>query len=95
MALMTKDEGPSARTKEWIARRDAADRAIENVRRRTEEEDVFKRHDAEDRVNESPILLIVGVLCAGAVIVGGLWWFITAVECDPLISDRGMTSECK
>jgi hypothetical protein len=92
---MTDDQGQSPRTKEWIARRDAADRAIENVRRRTEEEDILKRHDAEDRVQESPILFIAGVIFAGIVIVGGLWWFITAVECDPLISDRGMTSECK
>jgi hypothetical protein len=95
MALMTKDEGPSARTKEWIARRDAADRAIENVRLRTEAEDEFKRHAAEERVAESPILFIVGVIFAGIVIVGGLWWFITAVQCDPLISDRAFSSACK
>jgi hypothetical protein len=92
---MADEEGQSARTKEWIARRDAADRAIENVRRRTEAEDVFKRHDAEDRVQESPILFIVGVVCAGIVIVGGLWWFITAVQCDPMISDRAFSMACK
>jgi hypothetical protein len=92
---MADDEGQSPRTKEWIARRDAADRAIENVRRRTEAEDVVNRHAAEDRVNESPILFIVGVICAGIVIVGGLWWFITAVQCDPMISDRAFSMACK
>ncbi|HEX4369700.1 MAG TPA: hypothetical protein VH019_00005, partial [Rhizomicrobium sp.] len=71
------------------------DRAIENVRHRTEAEDALKRHDAEDRVNESPILFIVGVICAGTVIVGGLWWFITAVQCDPMISDRAFSMACK
>jgi len=92
---MADEEGQSARTKEWIARRDAADRAIEKVRRRTEAEDVFKRDAAEDRVQESPILFIVGVICAGIVIVGGLWWFITAVQCDPMISDRAFSMACK
>jgi hypothetical protein len=92
---MADEEGQSARTKEWIARRGAADRAIENVRRHAEAEDVLKRHDAEDRVQESPILFIVGVVCAGVVIVGGLWWFITAVQCDPMISDRAFSMACK
>ena len=32
---------------------------------------------------------------AGIVIVGGLWWFITAVQCDPMISDRAFTMACK
>jgi hypothetical protein len=92
---MADDEGQSPRTKEWIKRRDLADRAIENVRRRTEEEDNDKRRDQEERVNESPILFIAGVIFAGIVIVGGLWWFITAVECDPVISDRAFSSACK
>ena len=92
---MADDEGPSPRTKEWIARRDAADAAIENVRRRTEAEDNDKRRDQEERVNENPILFIAGVIFAGIVIVGGLWWFITAVECDPLISDRAFSMACR
>ena len=92
---MADDEGQSPRTRDWVARRDAADRAIENVRRRTEAEEHLKRRDAEDRVQESPILFMVGVVCAAVIIIGGLWWFITAVECDPLISDRGMSAECR
>ncbi|HUO02048.1 MAG TPA: hypothetical protein VMU31_04660 [Rhizomicrobium sp.] len=92
---MADQEGQSPQAKEWVARRDAADRAIENVRRRTEEEEGLKRHDAEVRVQESPILFIIGIICAGIVIVGGLWWFITAVQCDPMISDRAFSSACK
>lgn len=92
---MADDEGQSPRTKEWVARRDAADRAIENVRRRTEAEENLKRRDAENRVNENPVLFIAGVIFAGIVIVGGLWWFITAVECDPLISDRAYSTACR
>lgn len=92
---MADEEGQSPGTKEWLARRAAADRAIENVRRRTEEEEDLKRRDAEDRVNENPILFIAGVIIAGIVIVGGLWWFITAVECDPVISDRAYSSACR
>jgi len=92
---MADDEGQSPRTKEWVARRDAADRAIENVRRRTEIEDDYRRRNAEERVQESPILFFVGVICAGIVIVGGLWWFISAVECDPVISDRAYSAECR
>ena len=92
---MTDEHGQSPRTREWVERREAADRAIENVRRRTEADDAEKRRDAEERVNENPILFIVGVIGAGIVIVGGLWWFITAVECDPLISDRAYSAECR
>lgn len=92
---MADDTGQSPETKQWVARRDAADRAIENVRRRTEAEDMLKRHDAEDRVQENPILFIIGVICAGIVIVGGLWWFITTVQCDPMISDRAFSTACR
>lgn len=92
---MADNEGQSERTKEWLARREAADRAIENVRKRTEEEEAGRRRSQEERVNESPILLIVGIVCAGIVIVGGLWWFISAVECDPVISDRAYSSACR
>lgn len=92
---MADDQGQSPRTREWVKRRDAADRAIENVRRRTQEEDDLKRRDAENRVNENPILFIAGVIIAGIVIVGGLWWFISAVECDPVISDRAYSSACR
>ena len=88
-------EGQSPQTKEWVARRDAADRASEAVRHRMEADDAFKRQDAEARVQESPILFIVGVIVAGIFIVGGLWWFITAVQCDPMISDRAFSSACK
>ena len=92
---MADEHGQSPRTREWVERRDAADRAIENVRRRAEAGDALKRHDAKERVQENPILFIAGVICAGIVIVGGLWWFITAVECDPMISDRAFSSECR
>ncbi|HKD48365.1 MAG TPA: hypothetical protein VKB67_11835 [Rhizomicrobium sp.] len=92
---MADDQGQSPQTREWVARRDAADRAVENVRRRTDAEDALRRRDQEDRVNESPILFIVGIIFAGIVIVGGLWWFITAVECDPLISDRAFSTACR
>lgn len=92
---MGDNEGQSPQTREWIARRDAADAAIENVRRRTDAEDAIRRQAQEERVQESPILFMVGIVCAAVVIIGGLWWFITAVECDPLISDRGMSAECR
>ena len=92
---MTDEEGQSPETREWVARRQAADQAIENVRRRTEAEDVQDRQDQEGRVQESPILFIVGVICAAVIIIGGLWWFLTAVECDPLISDRAYSSACR
>ncbi len=95
MRLMADEEGQSPQTREWVARRDAADRAIESVRRRTDAEDVFKRQDEEARVNESPMLFIVGIVAAGVIIIGGLWWFITAVECDPLISDRAYSMACR
>jgi hypothetical protein len=85
----------SQKTKEWVARRDAADRAAEAVRHRMEADDALKREDAEKRVQESPILFLIGVIFAGIVIVGGLWWFITAVQCDPMISDRAFSSACK
>jgi len=92
---MADEHGQSPRTKEWVARRDAADRAIETVRRRTQEEETLNRRDAENRVNENPILFIAGVIFAGIVIVGGLWWFISAVECDPIISDRAYSTACR
>jgi hypothetical protein len=92
---MADEDGQSPQTREWVKRRDAADAAIENVRRRTEEDDNDRRRDAEERVQESPILFFVGVICAGIVIVGGLWWFISAVECDPVISDRAYSAACR
>jgi hypothetical protein len=95
MRAMADDEGQSPRTKEWVARRDAADRAVEHVRRDVAREESLNRHDAEERVQESPILFMVGVVCAGLIIIGGLWWFITAVQCDPLISDRAFSTACR
>lgn len=92
---MADDDGQSERTRDWVRRRDAADRAIENVRRRTEAEDAERRQDQEERVHESPFLLIAGIVCAGIVIIGGLWWFISAVECDPVISDRAYSAACR
>lgn len=92
---MADDEGQSTQAREWVERRQAADQAILDVRRRTSRDESLRREDAENRVNENPILFIVGVICAGVVIVGGLWWFISAVECDPLISDRAFSTACR
>lgn len=92
---MADEKGQSPETREWVKRRQAADEAIAHVRRRTDAEDVLKRRDAENRVNENPMLFIVGLICAAVVIIGGLWWFITAVQCDPLISDRAFSSACR
>jgi len=92
---MADEDGQSPGTREWVRQRDAADLAIANVRRQVEQEEQILRRDAEERVNESPVLFIVGVICAGIVIVGGLWWFITAVECDPMISDRAYSTACR
>lgn len=92
---MADDEGQSPQAREWVERRQAADQAILDVRRRTSRDESLRREDAENRVNENPILFIVGVICAGVVIVGGLWWFISAVECDPLISDRAFSTACR
>ncbi|MGH6827359.1 MAG: hypothetical protein ACREFW_00440 [Rhizomicrobium sp.] len=92
---MEDEEGQSPQTREWVARRQAADRAVENVRLSGQEDRALDRKDAEDRVRESPIFLIAGIILAGIVIVGGLWWFITEVECNPLISDRAFSSMCR
>jgi hypothetical protein len=92
---MPDPEGQSPEAKEWVARRERADQAVEAARRKTAREDALKDDEAERRVAENPILLLAGIVIATFVIIGGLWWFITQVECDPMISDRGMSSACK
>lgn len=92
---MPDPEGQSPEAKEWVARRKRADQAIEAVRHETEREDASKQAAAEQRGQESPILLIAGILIAALIIIGGLWWFLAQVECDPLISDRGMSTACR
>ena len=92
---MPDPQGQSSETKAWVARRQQADQAIEAVRRKIVQDETAKDDEAERRVKENPVLLIAGVAIAAFVIVGGLWWFIAEVECDPLISDRGMSTACR
>jgi hypothetical protein len=91
----SEPEGQTFQTKDWVARRAAADDAIEAVRKQRAMEQALKIHEMEQRVNESPILLIIGFVVLLFVLVGGLWWFLDKVQCDPMISDRGMSSACK
>ena len=88
-------DGQTLQTRDWVARRAAADDAIEAVRKHRAIEQELKVRAMEQRVSESPVLLMIGFVILLCVLLGGLWWFLDKVQCDPMISDRGMSSLCK
>ena len=81
------------------ARRAEADRAIAA----SEERGGRKKRVAErqqhvqcaQRAGANPMVLILAFLVVLAILALFTWFFIQRVECDPMITDRGYSQECR
>ena len=92
---MNPDQGQSQETREWVARRAAADRAIAEAQAEQEKDRAGRLREMEHRVGDNPLALVIGFVLVLGVLLLGFWWFISKVECDPMISDRGMSAACE
>jgi hypothetical protein len=89
-------EGQSESAKAWVARRDAFAKASAAVAASQKQERAQEQQHVEQRlVGGSPIVFVVGfVVVFGALALLG-WFFVERVQCDPMISDRGLSSACR
>jgi hypothetical protein len=88
-------EGQSDTAKAWVARRDATAKAIAAVQASQEQARELEMQHVEREGGGSPIVFVVGfvVVFLALALIG--WFFIERVECDPMISDRGLSSACR
>jgi hypothetical protein len=89
----TNHQSPEARA--FVARRDAADRAIAAANARRAEREVQARADMQERVGDNPIMLMVGILLTVLALSIGFWWYLGTAQCDPMVSDRAYSAECR
>ena len=89
------DQGQSDAAKAFVARREAADRAIAAARAYRAERDAQARAEMQERVGESPLPLMVGILLTVIAFAIGFWWYLGVAQCDPVISDRAYSAECR
>jgi len=88
-------EGQSAAAKAFIAHRQAVDQAIAASELRQTERAREMRAELEARTGESPVLLVIGILFTVAILVAGFFWYLDRAQCDPVISDRAYSAECR
>jgi hypothetical protein len=88
-------QGQSEAAKAFVARRQAADRAIAAADARHAERERQARAELQARTGENPLLLMAGIVLTVAALTIGLWWYIGTARCDPMISDRAYSAECR
>ena|SRR5579871_1345860 len=88
-------QGQSPEAKAFVARRQAADRAIAEAEAYRAEQQARARAQMQERVNDSPILLMVGILLTVIALSIGFWWYLGSAQCDPMVSDRASSAECR
>jgi hypothetical protein len=95
-ALMpSESQGQSPQAREFVARRAAADRAIAAAAAARAERDRQLRAEMQERVGESPMMLMVGIVLTVIALSIGFWWYLGTAQCDPMISDRAYSAECR
>ncbi len=84
----------SPATRDWIARRNAFERAEKAVAERVAEERLKEENREAEGAGGSPIVFIlsIGVVAVLLLIFG--WYFINKMQCDPVFMDRGMSAAC-
>lgn len=88
-------EGQSEAAKAWVARRDATAKAIAAVQASQDEARQIELQHVEREAGGSPIVFVVGFVLVFAALALIGWFFIERVECDPMVSDRGLSSACR
>ena len=88
-------EGQSPAAKAFVAHRQAVDRAIAASERHQAERVREMRAELQARTGESPLLLVIGILFTVAILVTGFWYYLDRAQCDPMISDRAYSAECR
>lgn len=81
--------------KAFVARREAADRAIAAARADRAQREAERQAEMQERVGESPFLLMVGIVLTVIALSIGFWWYLGTVQCDPVVSDRAYSAECR
>jgi hypothetical protein len=94
--LEGEPEGQSEAARAWVARRDAFAKAAADVAASQKQERALEQSHVEQQLaSGSPVVFVVGfVVVFGALALLG-WFFIERVQCDPMISDRGLSSACR
>jgi hypothetical protein len=88
-------QGQSPEAKAFVARREAADRAIAAARAFRAEREAQARAEMQERVGENPFMLVVGIVLTVIAFSIGFWWYLGVAQCDPVISDRAYSAECR
>ncbi|HXS07741.1 MAG TPA: hypothetical protein VN723_13205 [Rhizomicrobium sp.] len=88
-------QGQSDAAKAFVARREAADRAIAAAKAYRAEREAQARAEMQERVGESPIMLMVGIVLTVIAFSIGFWWYLGTAQCDPMVSDRAYSAECR
>jgi hypothetical protein len=88
-------QGQSPAAREFVARRAAADRAIAAACAARAEREARARAEMRERVGESPMLLVAGIVLTVIAFAIGFWWYLGTAQCDPMISDRAYSAECR
>ena len=95
-ALMSSEsQGQSPQARAFVARREAADRAIAAAGAYRAERERQLRAQMQERVGESPMMLMVGIVLTVIALSIGFWWYLGTAQCDPMISDRAYSAECR
>ena len=90
-----QSQGQSAAAKAFVARREAADRAIAAAQAYRAEREAQARAEMQERVGESPLMLMVGIVLTVIALSIGFWWYLGTAQCDPMVSDRAYSAECR
>jgi CHASE3 domain sensor protein len=90
------EEGQSDAAKAWVARRDAAAKAVAAVQASIEQaRERELRYVEQQEGGGRPIVFIIGIVVVFAILALTEWFFIDRVQCDPMITDRGLGSQCR
>lgn len=87
--------GQSPAARDFVARRQAADRAIAAANAYRAEREAQARAEMQERLGENPMLLIAGIVLTVIALTIGFWWYLGTAQCDPMISDRAYSAECR
>ena len=93
--LSHSEQGQSETAKAFVARREAADRAIAAAEAVRAERERQARAELQARTGENPMLLMAGIVLTVIALSIGFWWYMGTARCDPMISDRAYSAECR
>jgi hypothetical protein len=94
--LPPEPEGQSETAKAWVARRDAFAKAAAAVQESQKQARVLEEEHVErQQAAANPYIFVLGFVVVFAALALFGWFFIERVQCDPMISDRGFSSECR